>query len=321
MHFIFLGMIKITLPDKKVLEYEKGVTGLDIAKSISRSLAEDALAISVNGEIWDLTRPIETDAEIVIHTWDDEEGKHTFWHSSAHLMAQSIEELYPGTKFGIGPAIENGFYYDVEFPEGVTFSDSDFAAIENKIKEHVQQKEPITRISISKQNALTFFKEKNDNLKIELINELEDGTITLYQHGNFTDLCRGPHLPHTGYIKAIKLLSVAGAYWRGNEKNKQLTRIYGISFPKQKLLDEYLHMLEEAKKRDHRKIGKELELFMFSQSVGSGLPIWLPKGVQLRERLEQFLKKIQKKIRIPTGHNSAHRTKRALCYLRSLRKI
>ncbi len=288
-------MIKITLPDEKVLEFEKGVTGLDIAKAISRSLADDALAISVNGEVWDLTRPIEADATIKIHTWDDEEGKHAFWHSSAHLMAESIEELYPGTKFGIGPAIENGFYYDVEFPEGITISDSDLVAIENKMKEHAQKKEPITRINISKQDALAFFKEKNDQLKLELISELEDGTISLYQQGNFTDLCRGPHLPHTGYIKAVKLLSIAGAYWRGDEKRKQLTRIYGITFPKQKLLDEYLLMLEEAKKRDHRKIGKELELFMFSPSVGSGLPIWLPKGTQLRERLEQFLKKIQKK--------------------------
>lgn len=288
-------MIKITLPDNKVLEFEKGITGLEIARRISHSLADEALAITVNGELWDLHRPIETDAQIKIHTWNDEEGKHAFWHSSAHLMAESIEILYPGTKFGIGPAIENGFYYDVEFPEGITISDSDLTAIETKMKEFAQKKEPIIRKNISKQEALAFFGQRNDHLKLELISELEDGTITIYQQGNFTDLCRGPHLPHTGYIKAIKLLSIAGAYWRGNEKNKQLTRIYGISFPKQKQLDEYLQMLEEAKKRDHRKIGKELELFMFSPAVGSGLPIWLPKGTQLRERLEQFLKKIQKK--------------------------
>jgi len=288
-------MIKITLPDERVLEFEKGITGLEIAKSLSRSLAEDALAISVNNELWDLTRPIETDASIKIHTWNDDEGKHAFWHSSAHLMAEAIEQLYPNTKFGIGPAIEQGFYYDVEFPEGVVITDADLPKIEAKMKELAQRKENIVRKNISKQEALDFFKKKNDYLKTELISELEDGTISIYQQGDFTDLCRGPHLPNTGYIKAIKIMSLAGAYWRGDEKRKQLTRIYGISFPKQKMLDEYLTMLEEAKKRDHRKIGKDLELFMFSQSVGSGLPIWLPKGAALRERLEQFLKKIQKK--------------------------
>jgi len=287
-------MIKITLPDQRVLEFEKGVTGLDIAKSLSRSLAEDALAITVNNELWDLTRPIETDATIKIHTWNDDEGKHAFWHSSAHLMAEAIEQLYPNTKFGIGPAIEHGFYYDVEFPEGVVITDADLPKIEAKMKELAQRKENIVRKNISKQEALDFFNKKNDYLKTELISELEDGTISIYQQGDFTDLCRGPHLPNTGYIKAIKIMSLAGAYWRGDEKRKQLTRIYGISFPKQKMLDEYLTLLEEAKKRDHRKIGKELELFMFSQSVGSGLPIWLPKGAALRERLEQFLKKIQK---------------------------
>jgi len=287
-------MIKITLPDQRVLEFEKGVTGLDIAKSLSRSLAEDALAITVNNELWDLTRPIETDATIKIHTWNDDEGKHAFWHSSAHLMAEAIEQLYPNTKFGIGPAIEQGFYYDVEFPEGVVITDADLPKIEAKMKELAQRKENIVRKNISKQEALDFFNKKNDYLKTELISELEDGTISIYQQGDFTDLCRGPHLPNTGYIKAIKIMSLAGAYWRGDEKRKQLTRIYGISFPKQKMLDEYLTLLEEAKKRDHRKIGKELELFMFSQSVGSGLPIWLPKGAALRERLEQFLKKIQK---------------------------
>ena len=288
-------MIKITLPDNRVIEFEKGITGLDIARYISRSLAEDALAISVNDELWDLTRPIETDAKIKIHTWEDDEGKHAFWHSSAHLMAESIEQLYPGTKFGIGPAIENGFYYDVEFPEGIVITESDLPKIEAKMKELAQRKENIVRKNITKHEAIEFFSKKNDYLKLELISELEDGTISVYQQGNFTDLCRGPHLPHTGYIKAIKIMSIAGAYWRGDEKRKQLTRIYGIAFPKQKLLDEYLAILEEAKKRDHRKIGKELELFMFSPSVGSGLPIWLPKGTQLRERLENFLKNIQKK--------------------------
>jgi len=288
-------MIKITLPDNRVIEFEKGITGLDIARYISRSLAEDALAISVNDELCDLTRPIETDAKIKIHTWEDDEGKHAFWHSSAHLMAESIEQLYPGTKFGIGPAIENGFYYDVEFPEGIVITESDLPKIEAKMKELAQRKENIVRKNITKHEAIEFFSKKNDYLKLELISELEDGTISVYQQGNFTDLCRGPHLPHTGYIKAIKIMSIAGAYWRGDEKRKQLTRIYGIAFPKQKLLDEYLAILEEAKKRDHRKIGKELELFMFSPSVGSGLPIWLPKGTQLRERLENFLKNIQKK--------------------------
>lgn len=288
-------MIKITLTDQRVLEFEKGINGLEIAKSISRSLGEEALAISVNGEVWDLTRTIDTDAHIKIYTWNDEEGKHAFWHSSAHLMAEAIELLYPDTKFGIGPAIENGFYYDVEFPDSVVITDADFPKIEAKMKELAQRKEEIVRKNISKQEALAFFGKKNDHLKTELISELEDGTISIYQQGEFTDLCRGPHLPNTGYIKAVKLMSIAGAYWRGDVKRKQLTRIYGISFPKQKMLDEYLAILEEAKKRDHRKLGKELELFMFSQSVGSGLPIWLPKGAQLRERLENFLKKIQKK--------------------------
>ena len=298
-------MIKVTLPDGKIIETNEGITGLELASILSKTLAEEALSISVNGEIWDLTRPIDKDATIKIHTWDDEEGKHAFWHSSAHLMAQSIEELYPGTKFGIGPAIENGFYYDVEFPEGVIFTDNDLPALEAKMKENASKKFNIIRKEVSKQEALTFFSKKNDYLKLELINELEDGTITFYEQGNFVDLCRGPHLPHTGYIKAIKLLSIAGAYWRGDEKNKQLTRIYGISFPKQKLLDEYLKMLEEAKKRDHRKIGKELELFMFSPAVGSGLPIWLPKGAKIREILENFLKNIQKQygyLQVITPH-------------------
>lgn len=288
-------MIKITLPDGKKMEFEKGVTGLEIAKSISRTLAEEALAISINNEVHDLTYPIENDANIKILTWNDDDGKHTFWHSSAHLMAEAIELLYPGTKFGIGPAIENGFYYDIELPENMVITDAELPAIEAKMKELALREESIVRKNISKQEALDFFTKKNDHLKLELISELEDGTISIYQQGEFTDLCRGPHLPHTGYIKAIKLTSIAGAYWRGDEKRQQLTRIYGITFPKQKMLDEYLAFLEEAKKRDHRKIGKELELFMFSHAVGNGLPIWLPKGAQLRERLEDFLKKIQKK--------------------------
>ncbi|HPF94300.1 MAG TPA: threonine--tRNA ligase, partial [Tenuifilaceae bacterium] len=244
--------------------------------------------------MWDLTRPIDTDATVKLHKWDDEEAKHAFWHSSAHLMAEAIESLYPGVKLGIGPSIENGFYYDIDFGDH-TISDSDFPKIEKKMQEIVQAKEPITRKEVSKEEALNTYKKKGDPYKVELITDLEDGTITFYSQGNFTDLCRGPHLPDTSYIKAFKLLSIAGAYWRGNENNKQLTRVYGISFPKKGLLDEYLVMLEEAKKRDHRKIGKELELFTFSQKVGQGLPLWLPKGAQLRERLEQFLKRVQKK--------------------------
>ncbi len=288
-------MIKITFPDNKVREYENGVCGLDIAKSLSNSLAQEVLSTTINSELWDLSRPINFDATIKFHKWDDSEGKHAFWHSSAHILAEAIEYYYPGTKFGIGPVIDNGFYYDVDLPEGVILTDGDFQKLEQKIIELSQQKNAILREDISKNEAIAFFTKKNDNLKLELLNELEDGTITLYKQGKFTDLCRGPHLPNTGYIKAVKILSLAGAYWRGNEKNKQLTRIYGITFPKQKLLEEYLVFLEEAKKRDHRRIGKELELFMFSAKVGAGLPIWLPKGAALRERLEQFLKKVQKK--------------------------
>lgn len=287
-------MIKITFPDASVREYEKGITGLEIAQSISRRLAQDALAVSVNGETWDLTRPIENDSEVNILTWDDAEGKHAYWHSSAHLMAEALQELYPGIKFGIGPAIENGFYYDVDPGEGVTIKEADFPVIEKKMMELIAAKEDIIRKSISKTEAVKMFSERDENYKIELINELEDGTITTYTQGSFTDLCRGPHLPNTSYIKAVKVLSAAGAYWRGDEKRPQLTRLYGITFPKKKLLDEYLVLLEEAKKRDHRKIGKELQLFTFSQTVGSGLPLWLPKGTQLRLRLEDFLKKIQR---------------------------
>ena len=287
-------MIKVKFPDGAVKEFENGVNGIDIANSISSRLAKEVIAVSVNNEVWDATRPINTDCSIKLHKWENDEGKDAFWHSSAHLMAEALEYFYPGIKFGIGPTIENGFYYDVELPEGKTISDNDFKKIEDKMLELARQKNPYVRTEVSKKQALETFTKKGDQYKIELINDLQDGTITFYQQGNFTDLCRGPHLPNTGFIKAVKLLSIAGAYWRGDEKNIQLTRIYGISFPKQKMLTEYLEMLEEAKKRDHRKIGKELELFTFSQKVGKGLPLWLPKGAQLRERLENFLKKVQK---------------------------
>ncbi len=288
-------MVKITLPDGSVREFNNAVSGYDIANDISPRLAKEVLSITVNDEIWDLQRPIEADSNIKLHKWDEEEGKHAFWHSSAHLMAEALEALYPGIKFGIGPSIENGFYYDVDLPEGKVITDADFGKIEAKMKELAQQKNEYNRSEVAKTEALEFYSKKGDEYKVELINELEDGTITFYKHGNFTDLCKGPHLPNTGLIKAIKILSVAGAYWRGDETRKQLTRVYGITFPKQKMLEEYLLLLEEAKKRDHRKIGKELELFAFSQRVGQGLPLWLPKGAQLRERLENFLKKIQKR--------------------------
>lgn len=287
-------MIKITFPDGNFREYEAGITGWDIAGSISPRLQQDVLAAGVNGQVWDLHRPINEDAEVKLFKWDDAEGKHAFWHSSAHLMAEALEELYPGIKFGIGPTIENGFYYDVDPGEGISIKDADLPAIEKRMQDLAARKETIIRRDIAKADALRMFGDKDDQYKVELISELADGTITTYTQGGFTDLCRGPHLPNTGYIKAIKLLSVAGAYWRGDEKRKQLTRIYGISFPKKKMLDEYLELLEEAKKRDHRKIGKELELFAFSQNVGAGLPLWLPRGTQLRLRLEDFLKQIQK---------------------------
>ena len=289
-------MIKITLPDNSVKEFDKGVTGLEIAEAISSRLAKEVLSISVNGEVRDLSRAIDTDASIKLHLWDDIEGRTTFWHSSAHLMAEAIESSFPGTKFGIGPTVDNGFYYDIDLPEGKVLSDKDLAGIEQKMLELARTKEEITRSEISKADALKLFTEKGDPYKIELITDLQDGTITTYHQGNFTDLCRGPHLPNMGFIKAIKLTSIAGAYWRGNEKNKMLTRVYGITFPKQKLLEEYLVLLEEAKKRDHRKIGKEMELFTFSAAVGLGLPLWLPKGTILREQLEKFLKKVQKKF-------------------------
>ena len=289
-------MIKITLPDNSVREFESGITGLEIAKAISNRLAKEVLAITVNGAVWDLNRPITEDSSIKLHTWDDREGKETFWHSSAHLMAEAIESFYPGTKFGIGPTVDTGFYYDIDLPNGQQLTEKDLEKIEQRIIELARQKSEIVRQDISKKDAITMFTEKEDELKQELISELEDGTITLYNQGNFTDLCRGPHLPNTGYVKAVKLTSIAGAYWRGDEKNRMLTRVYGVTFPKQKFLEEYLVMLEEAKKRDHRKIGKEMELFTFSQEVGQGLPMWLPKGAMLRQQLEDFLKKVQKKF-------------------------
>ena len=285
-------MIKITFPDNSVREYAEGTTAMQIAESISSRLAQEVLAASVNGEVWDLTRPIHQDATVKLFKWDDEEGKHAFWHSSAHLMAEALQELYPGIKFGIGPAIENGFYYDVD-PGETVIKDSDFATIEAKMIELVAKKEAIVRADISKADALKMFGDRGEEYKVELINELEDGKITTYTQGAFTDLCRGPHLPNTSYIKAVKVLSVAGAYWRGDETRKQLVRLYAITFPKKKLLDEYLTLLEEAKKRDHRKIGKELDLFMFSDTVGKGLPMWLPRGTALRLRLQDFLRRIQ----------------------------
>jgi len=288
-------MVKITFPDGSVREFENGVTGYQIAESISSRLAQDVLAISVNGETRDLNRAINEDAAIKLFKFEDEEGKHTFWHTSAHLMAQAIQMLYPNAKFGIGPAIENGFYYDIDFGD-ITLKESDFAAIEKKMMEIVATKQTLTRVDISKADAMKMFEQRGEVYKTELINELEDGKITLYEQGSFTDLCRGPHLKDVSPIKAVKITSLAGAYWRGDEKRKQLTRLYAITFPKKKMLDEYLELLEEAKKRDHRKIGKEMELFMFTDMVGKGLPMWLPKGTALRLRLEDMLKKIQKRF-------------------------
>lgn len=289
-----IDMITITLPDGSEKQYERGVTAMQVAESISPRLAKEVLAATVNGSVVDLMRPIDGDATLKLHKWEDEEAKHAFWHTSAHLMAEALQELYPGIRFGIGPAIENGFYYDVDPGEGVQIKESDLPAIEKKMQELVARKEHLVRKSISKEVALNYWEQKGDNYKVELIKDLEDGTITTYTQGNFTDLCRGPHLPSTENIKAIKLLSVAGAYWRGDVTRPQLTRIYGITFPKKKMLDEYLDLLEQAKQRDHRKIGKELELFAFSQNVGLGLPLWLPRGTQLRSQLEDYLKKIQK---------------------------
>ncbi|MCQ2229485.1 MAG: threonine--tRNA ligase [Bacteroidales bacterium] len=286
-------MIKITFPDGSMREFEQGTTGMQIAEAISPRLAKEVLVIEVNGQLYDLSRPINEDAAIKLYKWEDKEGQHAFWHSSAHLMAEALQALYPNMKFGIGPAIENGFYYDVDPGEGNTIKDSDLKAIEDKMKELAKNKSEYVRCDISKDEALKLFGDKGEIYKTELISELEDGKITLYKQGNFTDLCRGPHIPSTEPIKAVKVLSVAGAYWRGDEKRPQLTRLYAITFPKQKMLDEYLVLLEEAKKRDHRKIGKEMDLFMFSDMVGKGLPIWLPKGMSIRLRLQEFLRKIQ----------------------------
>ena len=288
-----MSMINITFPDQSVRQFENGVTPLDIAKSLSEGLARNVLAANVNGMKWDATRPINEDATVQLFTWNDPEGKAAMWHSSAHLMAAAIEALYPGVKFGIGPSIDNGFYYDIDTGD-ITLTEADLAGIEKKMLELAREKETFERVEVSKADALKYFTEKGDPYKVELINDLEDGTITYYKNGNFTDLCRGPHIPNTSFIKAVKLTSLAGAYWRGDEKRKQLTRVYGITFPKQKELDEYLVLLEEAKKRDHRKLGRELELFMFSDMVGKGLPIWLPKGTELRLRLQEYLTKIQK---------------------------
>jgi threonyl-tRNA synthetase len=282
-------MINITLPDGSVRQYEKGTSAMQIAASISSGLARNVLAAKVNGQIWDASRPIESDASLQLLTWDDKDGKNTFWHSSAHLMAEALEALYPGVKFGIGPPLENGFYYDVDLG-GQQISPADLPAIEAKMLELARNKSDYQRREVPKAEAIAYFQEKGDEYKLELLEDLQDGQITFYQQGDFTDLCRGPHIPNTSFIKAAKLTAIAGAYWRGDEKRQQLTRLYGITFPKQKELDEYLALLEEAKKRDHRKLGQELELFMFSEKVGAGLPIWLPKGTALRSRLEDFLK-------------------------------
>ncbi|HOS83587.1 MAG TPA: threonine--tRNA ligase [Bacteroidales bacterium] len=287
-------MIQITFPDNSVKEFAQGITPLQIAENISQQLAREIIAATVNGKEWDVMRPIEENATLQLHKFDTKEGKHAFWHSSAHLMAEALQQIYPGIRFGIGPAIENGFYYDVD-PGTAVITEKDLVKIEETMLELARQKNEYVRKNVSKSEAIQFFSSKNEEYKVELIQELEDGTITYYTQGTFTDLCRGPHLPNTDHIKAVKLLNIAGAYWRGDEKRKQLTRIYGITFPKKKMLDEYLELLEQAKQRDHRKIGKELELFMFSNRVGQGLPMWLPKGAALREKLEQFLKNVQRK--------------------------
>ncbi len=290
-------MIQITLPDGAVREYPAGVTAGEIAKSISEGLARKVLAAEINGEVWDTSRPIDTDASLKLLTWDDKNGKSTFWHSSAHLMAEALEALYPGVKLGIGPAIETGFYYDIDLGDR-PLVEADLAKIEAKMKELAKANSAFVRKDVAKDEATAYFTEKGDQYKLELIDGLDDGSITFYTQGGFTDLCRGPHIPNTGFIKAVKLTNIAGAYWRGNEKNKMLTRIYGVTYPNQKELDEYVLLMEEAKKRDHRKLGKELELFTFSEKVGSGLALWLPKGAMLRERLQQFLQKAQ----IETGY-------------------
>lgn len=297
-------MIKITFPDKNVREYPKGTTSFEIAKSISEGLARNVLAAKVNGETWDASRPIDSDSTLQLLTWDDKEGKSTMWHSSAHLMAEALEALYPGVKFGIGPPVDNGFYYDVDLG-GNTISSDDFKKIEDKMVELARKGSKYERSSVSKKDAIAFFTEKADEYKLDLLNDLEDGTITFYKQGNFTDLCRGPHIPETGFIKAVKLMNIAGAYWRGDEKNKQLTRIYGITFPKKSQLEEYLTMVEEAKKRDHRRIGKELEIFTFDDDVGPGLPLWLPNGGAIIEQLEKLAKSTEQAAgysRVRTPH-------------------
>jgi len=298
-------MIRITFPDGSVREYQNGISSYDVAVSVSPRLAADVYAATVNGELRDLSRPIDTDATLKLHKWDDPEAKHAFWHSSAHLMAEALESLYPGMKFGIGPAVENGFYYDVDPGEGKVITDADLPVIEDRMKELAARNSPIVRTEVSKKEALDIFLKKGDEYKTELISELEDGTITLYRQGNFTDLCRGPHLPDTSSIKAIRVLSLAGAYWRGDEKRRMMTRIYGITFPKQKMLDEYMVMIEEARKRDHRRIGKELELFAFSPKVGMGLPLWLPKGADMKQRLIDFMTKVLRErgyVMVSTPH-------------------
>ncbi|MGM0933954.1 MAG: threonine--tRNA ligase [Bacteroidota bacterium] len=287
-------MIQVSLPDGSIKEFEKGTTPMDVARSISEGLARNVISAKYKGETVETSTPLQENGDLVLYTWKDDEGKKAFWHSTSHVMAQAIEELYPGAKLTIGPAIENGFYYDVDFGEE-KLSENDFKKIENRMLEIAREKHDFKMREVSKAEALEYYKNQNNPFKVELIENLKDGEITFCDHSNFTDLCRGGHLPNTGFIKAVKLMSVAGAYWRGDEKNPQLTRVYGISFPKQKELKEYLELLEEAKKRDHRKLGKELELFTFSQKVGQGLPLWLPKGAALRERLENFLKKAQKK--------------------------
>ncbi|MDE3183057.1 MAG: threonine--tRNA ligase [Bacteroidota bacterium] len=285
-------MINITFPDGAVRQYEQGISSMDIAKSISEGLARKILAAEVNGEVWDLSRPIKEDASVKFLTWDDEKGKSTFWHSSAHLMAEAVEDAFPGVKFWVGPPLEKGFYYDIDLGENV-ITESDLEKLEKKMNELSKQNNVYLRKEISKKDAIEYFEEKGDEYKLDLLSNLEDGNITFYTQGKFTDLCRGPHIPSTGFIKGIKLTGIAGAYWKGDEKNKMLTRIYGVTFPNQKELDQYILFMEEAKKRDHRKLGKELELFTFSEKVGAGLPLWLPKGAMLRERLQQFLQKAQ----------------------------
>ena len=310
-------MIKITLPDGTIKEYSKGSTPMDVALSISEGLARNVISAKFNNTTVETKTPLNEDGSLVLFTWRDTEGKTAFWHSTSHIVAQALEELYPGVKLTIGPAIENGFYYDIDLGEQ-TLSEKDFPEIEKRALEIARGKHNYRMRSVSKADALTFYKSQNNGYKVELIENLEDGTITFCDHDTFTDLCRGGHIPNTGIVKAIKVLSVAGAYWRGDENKTQLTRIYGISFPKQKELTEYLALLEEAKKRDHRKLGKELELFTFSQKVGQGLPLWLPKGAALRDRLEQFFKKAAEKSRIPNGDYAPYWSKGTLCNFRPL---